>query len=296
MKWLDPVIAGQFHAANTDAYWIAHGGGARIERFGAGAIISHSGESIPAGIVADLDGWCADAGIEALSICARRLVTGPRASDVPNAVRGSFCRGMARENGLCHEVDLLSGYSCGLFPDQRSNRAWLREIRPRRLLNTFAYTCAFSIAAASAGAETLSVDLAKPALERGRHNFALNGLSVDGHRFLSDDVLDVLPRLARRGEKFDAIILDPPTFSRGHRGRIFRVGEDISRLLDLALACAAPGAWILLSTNCSSLSLSDLRSIAEPFAGETHSAGPLPDIPAGDSATTLWMRCRRDRA
>ena len=123
-------------------------------------------------------------------------------------------------------------------------------------------------------------------------------LPLEGHRFLADDVLDVLPRLERRGEKFDAIILDPPTFSRGNRGRRWQVEEQIEDLLRAALELAGPGAAILISTNCTKL---DRRALEQAgrFAlktarrgGDFHSEPPLPDFPAGEGAQTLWLHLR----
>jgi 23S rRNA (cytosine1962-C5)-methyltransferase len=154
------------------------------------------------------------------------------------------------EAGVRYGLDFAGGYSAGLFIDQRANRARLRALKPKRLLNTFAYTCSFSVVAALAGAETVSVDLSRRSLTRGEENFRRNGLDPKaGHRFIADDVLAVLPRLARRGEKFDAIILDPPTFSRNQAGAAFQVQRDFDRLVALALEVAAPGAKILLSVN-----------------------------------------------
>ena len=248
---------------------------------------------------------------------------------------------VVREGGIRYALDFAAGYSAGLFLDQRANRALLRAAAPRRLLNTFAYTCSFSVAAALAGAETLSVELSKKSLDRGRANFALNAIPTDSpqtaetplssrkpgesraqpkgksfatlceplhpsapspvkspHRFLADDVLDVLPRLARRGEKFDAIVLDPPTFSRGHKGRRWRVEEHFADLLIAALEVAAPAARILLSTNCATLALSDLERLARfalKFARrpcETHPGPQLPDFPPGHGARTLWLALR----
>src|SRR5262249_20095902 len=135
------------------------------------------------------------------------------------------------ERHLRFGIDFTAGYSAGLFLDQRENRSHLRRIAPRRLLNCFAYTCSFSVAAASAGALTLNIDLSSKSLGRGRDNFALNNLSTVDQRFIADDVFAVLPRLARRGEKFDAIILDPPTFSRSHEGKAFQVERDFEKLL-----------------------------------------------------------------
>jgi 23S rRNA (cytosine1962-C5)-methyltransferase len=196
-------------------------------------------------------------------------------------------------------VDFAAGYSSGLFIDQRANRAYLRARRVKRLLNTFAYTCAFSVAAAAADAETVSIDLTKKSLERGRANFAVNRLDSARHRFIADDVLEVLPRLARRGELFDAIILDPPTFSRGNKGRRFRVEDDLEPLLASALEVAAPRAHVLVSTNCTRLDGRALEQIARSAlkitrrAADFHREPELPDIPKEFAARALWLRLKQ---
>src|SRR5262249_2719780 len=133
------------------------------------------------------------------------------------------------------------------------NRRFVRQTKPKRLLNCFAYTCSFSIAAASVGAQTVNVDLSKKSLARGKENFALNSLPPNEHKFIADDVMLILPRLARKGEKFDMIILDPPTFSRSHRGRVFHAEEDYESLLLAALEVAERDCHILISTNCSTM-------------------------------------------
>jgi 23S rRNA (cytosine1962-C5)-methyltransferase len=167
------------------------------------------------------------------------------------------------EAGVRFGLDFAGGYSAGLFIDQRANRCRVRGLKPKRLLNTFAYTCSFSVVAAMAGAETVSVDLSRRSLLRGEENFHRNGLDAkSGHRFLADDVLGVLPRLSRRGEKFDVLILDPPTFSRNQSGAAFQVQRDFDRLVSLALEVAAPGANILLSVNHSEMKVSDLERAA----------------------------------
>jgi 23S rRNA (cytosine1962-C5)-methyltransferase len=165
----------------------------------------------------------------------------------------------------------------------------------KRLLNTFAYTCSFSVVAALAGAETVSVDLSRKSLDRGRENFTLNALTTDEHQFIADDVLDVLPRLARRGERFDCIILDPPTFSRGNKGRRFQVEQDLEKLVTAAMEVAAVGSRILLSTNCTRLNARALEQIARYTLklnrrhATFHHEPELPDIPSEFSARALWM-------
>jgi 23S rRNA (cytosine1962-C5)-methyltransferase len=294
MNWISPALAAEFAALGTDAYRIADGQESRIERYGDGAIISHAAESSASGMLEELAKWRQRAGVVLERIYARRLVVAPGSSDAPRSVEGNSHQHtcVAREEGLCYEIDFLAGYSSGLFLDQRANRRTLRASKVKKLLNLFSYTCSFSVAGAAGGAETLSIDLSKAALERGRRNFALNALSLEGHRFIADDVFEVLPRLARRREKFDAIILDPPTFSRGRSGRLFRAERDYGRLIELAFACTAPGCAILLSANCSKLDLSSLRKLGKrhiPVPVTFFESAALPDIPAGHAAATVWM-------
>ncbi len=295
MRWLELETAAQLAAAGTDAYRIASVRDCRIERFGDGVIISQTREDMPEDLVNELDAWLDGAGVTVAGIYVRQLVNAPGRDDAPRLLRGreGSALATAHENKLGYEIDFLAGYSCGLFPDQRANREILRDLGVKRLLNTFAYTCAFSVAAAATGAETLSLDLAKVSLARGRRNFEVNNLPLDGHRFIADDVFDVLPRLARRGEKFDALILDPPTFSRGQKGKVFRAEKDYGRLVELAAACAQPGAWMLLSTNCSSLDATSLREIAQtvlPGRLKFTASPAQPDVPAGQGSASVWVQ------
>ena len=108
----------------------------------------------------------------------------------------------------------------------------------------------------------------------------------------------MLPRLARKGEKFDVIVLDPPTFSRSHRGKTFQVEQDFEDLLLAALEVAARNAHILLSTNCSTLGERALEVMgrfclkATRRAGTFHREQPLPDFPPGVGAATMWLSLR----
>lgn len=110
---------------------------------------------------------------------------------------------------------------------------------------------------------------------------------------MADDAFDVLPRLARRGEKFEAIVVDPPTFSRGRNGRLFRAERDYGRLIELAFACAVRGGVILLSTNCSQLDRSWLETLGKnhvPVPVTFFATRALPDIPTRHGAATVWMQ------
>ena len=166
------------------------------------------------------------------------------------------------------------------------------------MLNCFAYTCSFSVSAASVGATTLNVDISKKYLTRGRENFALNSLKTIDHRFIVDDVRMVLPRLARKGEKFDVIILDPPTFSRAPGGKTFQIEHDFENLLIAALQLAERDGHLLLSTNCSTLREHALEVMARYClkaarrAATFHRPPQLPDFPPGAGASSIWLRLR----
>ena len=143
----------------------------------------------------------------------------------------------------------------------------------------------------------MSIDLSKKSLERGRENFALNRLPTDDHRFLADDVVSVFPRLARKGEKFDVIILDPPTFSRSQPGNAWQVEHDF----EAAPFRAGSGdarRQILLSTNCTKLNERALEVMARFCLKATRRAGSfqttarLPDFPPGVAATSIWLILR----
>ena len=170
-----------------------------------------------------------------------------------------------RENGLAYHLDFGGGYSQGIFLDQRDNRLALRRrMRPgMAVLNCFAYTGAFSVAAAAGGARTTSVDLSRRSLDWGRENFRLNGLVADGgeHHFLAGDVFDWLRRLTKQERRFDAVVLDPPTFSRDRKGRVFRVGDDFGGLAALAAPLLAPEGALLCSSNARGLTTTGFRQM-----------------------------------
>ncbi len=198
------------------------------------------------------------------------------------------------ENGVRYLMDMEAGYSQGIFLDQRDNRAELRRrCRPgMTLLNTFSYTGAFSVCAALAGACTTTLDLAQPCLNWCRENMALNGIDSNEHHFCKGDTLHWLDRFARQGRVFDAIVLDPPTFSRDEKGRIWRVESDYGKLVAKAAACLAPGGWLLCTTNCRKLSDKGFRRlVAEGAPHGRLTASPMPfDFDGEPYLKTLWVQ------
>ena len=159
---------------------------------------------------------------------------------------------LVREPAGQFEVHLHDGFSTGLFLDGRDTRRRVRELAAGgRVLNAFAYTCGFSVAAAiGQAAQTVSVDISAKALEWGRRNFEINHLPLDDHQFIRSEQFEYFNRARRQGRTFDLIVLDPPSFARTKRPKtLFSVVTDLQRLVTEALTVLAPGGSVLLSTN-----------------------------------------------
>lgn len=298
LQWLRGPRLAAFAAAETDAFRACTSADAWLEHLGGDLLLSYQHVEARDRVLAELTEWEETTGMTHRRLFGKFI---PRRNDertAPVLLEGDPAAPLetvVEENGMRFGLDFAAGYSAGLFIDQRANRAFVRRAGGKRLLNTFAYTCSFSVAAALVGAETVSIDLSKKSLDRGRANFALNAIEVTKHQFLADDVMDVLPRLARRGEQFDTIILDPPTFSRGNKGRRFQVEQHFENLTLAALEVATPRAAILLSTNCNRLTRRSLETIARVCLKTTRRTAdfraepPLPDVPADSAAETLWL-------
>ena len=216
------------------------------------------------------------------------------------------------ENGVRYEMSFNEGYSVGLFLDQRDNRRrfltghiaagfpHLSAIN-YQLLNCFAYTCGFSIAAAKAGARTTSLDLSTKYLEWGKRNFALNGLDPAAHNFIYGDAFDWLRRLAKKNRVFDAMVLDPPTFSQSKEHGTFRAEKDYGKLVTAALPVLKPGGVLLASTNAADWSPEDFLADVETGVRaakrkimQRHYVPQPPDFPISRAEPaylkTVWMR------
>ncbi len=311
LKVLSATDQKTYAQAGTDAYPLAQGDGLWIERFGDDYLISH----LPGRQTADALDWLSarvPPEKKATSRFWRRQLVAKAPEQQPpvlaTAPAETNATHEARELGRRYGLD-FSAYTVGLFLDQAQNRQRVAQHLQtgQRLLNLFAYTCSFSVVAATSGAETVSVDLSRPALQRGRDNFRLNGVDVEPsqesrprHRFLADDAFAVLPRLAKRGERFDWIILDPPTFSRGKRGskkKVFRVEHDLPELIDLCWPLLNPGGQFLVSTNCTALDAAALRrliqatltTLAEKGCYQLEPAPTTSCVSAPGPSTAWWV-------
>jgi 23S rRNA (cytosine1962-C5)-methyltransferase len=302
-QWIDGAAWRGLQAQDTNAHRLATGRDWWLERLGDDLLLSHQTETGRDRAQEELAAHLGDYDFKFARLFGKYLPQQAAERRAPVLLQGGADLPLetgVREAGVSYGLDFAAGYSAGFFIDQRENRAQVRRLAPGRLLNTFAYTCSFSVVAALAGAETVSVDLSRRSLTRGEENFARNGLDPrGGHRFIADDIMAVLPRLARRGEKYDAIILDPPTFSRNQSGESWQVRRDFEGLVALAVDVAAPRGHVLLSVNHSSLRVADLERFGRGAlrmrgrSGRFFQTPALPDFPSGEGARTVWLELGR---
>ena len=127
----------------------------------------------------------------------------------------------------------------GLFPEQATNWDWFSSLirkanRPIKVLNLFAYTGGATVAAAQAGAAVCHVDAAKGMVAAAKENAALSGLGEASIRYIVDDCKKFIEREIRRGNKYDGIIMDPPSYGRGPNGEVWKLEDNIDELIGLA--------------------------------------------------------------
>lgn len=139
---------------------------------------------------------------------------------------------------LTFSLKLMGFKHTGLFPEQAVNWDRMMKLISRAgreisVLNLFGYTGAASVACLKAGAKVCHVDSAKAMVERAGENVRLSGLDNSGMRYIIDDCFKFCQREIRRGKKYDAIILDPPSFGRGPNGEKWKIEEGISELCEL---------------------------------------------------------------
>ncbi len=148
----------------------------------------------------------------------------------------------------------------GLFPEQAVNWEWFSDLirnagRPIKVLNLFAYTGGATIAAAKAGASVTHVDAAKGMVAQARENAALSGLSDAPIRWIVDDCRKFVEREIRRGNRYDAIIMDPPSYGRGPTGEVWKLEEAIHPFVELCVGVLSDDPlFVLLNTYTTGLS------------------------------------------
>jgi len=162
------------------------------------------------------------------------------------------------ENDITFKVTLDEGLNTGLFMDQRANRRDLMQrVAGKTVLNLFAYTGAFSVAAAVAGAtKVTSVDVSTQYLDWARENFGLNRLNPKRHQFITGDCFEVLAQMGQQQQRFDVILMDPPSFSTTTKNR-FTTSGGTARLVTLALDLLNSGGLLITSSNHQKVDLAE---------------------------------------
>lgn len=187
---------------------------------------------------------------------------------------------IVEEGGLRFRVDLAAYLDTGLFLDHRETRRLVaREVEDRapcRVANLFAYTGAFSVWAARAGGTVTTVDLSNTYLDWAQDNFRLNEIDPRRHRFERSDVMRWLPQEYQRGERYDVIVLDPPTFSRSKKMvRDLDTQRDHLELVRGARALLNEGGVLYFSNNFRGFELAP--QLAEDPAVEEITARTIPE-------------------
>lgn len=282
----DPALelrAAFIDPAETDAYRLIHGAsdarpGWYVEKLGEW-LLSQSDSPLAAPPLAKLEQLGKTLGCRGAyhKILSRRVRQASLLDASPQHLFGEAAPDPIEimENGVRYALSFREGYSVGLFLDQRDNRRRLlnRYLGPEfeipsqapgtDVLNVFSYTCGFSVCAARAGARTTSLDLSKKYLDWGRTNFRRNGLGPERHDFIFGDAFDWLRRLARKGRRFEAIILDPPTFSKSRDHGAFRAEKDFGELVGHALKVLKPSGLLLAASNAADWSPEKFTGVLE---------------------------------
>ena len=140
--------------------------------------------------------------------------------------------------GLKFRLKPMGFKHTGLFPEQAANWDWFSELirkagRPIKVLNLFAYTGGATVAAAKAGAQVVHVDASKGMVAMAKENAALSGLEDAPIRYIVDDCKKFVEREIRRGNKYDGIIMDPPSYGRGPSGEVWKLEDSIDEFVGL---------------------------------------------------------------
>jgi 23S rRNA (cytosine1962-C5)-methyltransferase len=206
---------------------------------------------------------------------------------------------MIRQHGVEFQVDFREGQKTGFYLDQRENRRVAAGLMSgRRVLDMCCYTGGFGITAAKIGgaAEVLAVDTSARTIELARTNATANG--VDNIQFEVGDCFDVLERLSATGERFDAIVLDPPRFA-GSRGAVERALNAYHRLNRLAVEVLNPGGWLVTCSCSAHVVREDFQAMLAGVAQRTRrdiqfieQRGPSPDHPVSATCPeTEYLKC-----
>jgi 23S rRNA (cytosine1962-C5)-methyltransferase len=180
------------------------------------------------------------------------------------AVFGDNSKTVVEEYGCKFHVDLLDTLNPGLFLDMRDVRHCLALLcAGKEMLNLFAYTCSFSVHARKNGAiRAVNVDISKKNLRKGRENYLLNDIEPKQGEFFCGSSEEYVDWCIKKGKKFGAIVLDPPSFAKNGK-KTFSVAKDLENLAVKAVSILEANGVLLLATNYSKWNSEILQKTAE---------------------------------
>lgn len=161
----------------------------------------------------------------------------------------------------------------GVFPEQAVNWNWLTSVingQNVKVLNLFAYTGGATLASAAAGAQVTHVDSVKSAINWANENVAASGLKGAPVRWIEEDAMKFVLREAKRGNTYDGVILDPPRFGRGSKGEVWKIEEDLPKLLSAIAALLPKPKFIVLNAYTADLSPFVLHHLLADIVGDEH--------------------------
>ncbi len=177
---------------------------------------------------------------------------------------------------LTFNLKPMSFKHTGLFPEQAANWNFIMEKirnagRPINVLNLFAYTGGATLAAAAAGASVCHVDASKGMTQWARENAASSGLGDKPIRWIVDDCKKFVQREIRRGRKYDAIIMDPPSYGRGPSGETWKIEEDVADFVELTMQLLSDKPlFVIISSYSTGLAPSVMSYLLGITAGKKH--------------------------
>lgn len=273
--------------AQPDYELLDSGSGKKLERYGAFVLSRPDPQALWEPMKPKSD-W-GDA--NATFIREGKKVTWHKDKTVPDSWNINF-------GGLVFDIRPSSFKHTGLFPEQLSNWNWMQEKltvknnKKIKVLNLFGYTGGASLACAQAGADVTHVDGSKMAITWARKNQELSGLADSPIRWILDDAVLFLKREIKRGNNYDAIIMDPPAFGHGPKGEVWKIEEQFTELMNLCFAVLSDTpVFFIINGYASGYSpiayQNNLMTLAQKFGGSIETG----ELTIEESGTARLLPC-----
>jgi 23S rRNA (cytosine1962-C5)-methyltransferase len=280
-RWLQARVAEAwqlraplYHDGETDAFrWISGEGdglpGVIVDRYGDYAVIEVYADAVQR-IVAPLVAAMTTVDRSLRGVIQRGRGEGQDKQGEPRLIWGEYPPQelVIREHGRFMAVDLRFGQKTGLFLDQRDNRTMVGKLAAGlTVLNCFAYTGGFSLAALIGGAQqVVSCDVGRGLAAAADRNLQLNGIDPGRHEFVTADCFVLLDEYARSGRRFDLVILDPPSFAHT-RAQQRAAARAYVRLNTLGMRCVVPGGLLVTASCTAQIAPDHFRELIGEAAG-----------------------------